>query len=146
MKWNIIFWKAWIVYFHWAAIAVTYFIAKRYVSVTSIEKDSRATTREKLFTYICCVLIVLGISALAGSELGTHREGGDVDDPGDVVIDFEPTDEQRWTYGAKVFLVLLPASLLGLHAGYEKDKRLTPEERLKLRRQVERDSASSDDW
>jgi hypothetical protein len=65
--------------------------------------------------------------------LGTHREGGDdYLDAGETVVDFEPTEMQRWRHGIETSLIFLPASMLGVASGFKKDKSLTPDERGKI--------------
>lgn len=129
MNWDLIIWKAIIAYFHWAVVAGVYAIARIYVIVTRKYKTFPASKWEKSFTYMCCVAIIVVFSWFYGSSLGTHH-GEDPDDPSNVVVDFEPTNSQRYAYEAKIALVLLPASLFGLHKGYSRDRKLTPAERF----------------
>jgi hypothetical protein len=53
-----------------------------------------------------------------------------------VIVDWEPTDNQRHEYELKILMVVLPAAFLGLEAGYAKDRRLTPAERLGVCRET----------
>jgi hypothetical protein len=140
LKWDSVTWRAALYYFHWLAVAAPYFIAKAYVSAARKDKEVPALLGEKVWSYIACFFIVGVFSLMTGDTLGTHTEGGDVDEPGEVVVDWKPTDVQRHEHELKIIMVALPAAFLGLQAGYAKDRRLTPAECLELRREMDRNS------
>lgn len=124
MKWTDVVWRALLYYGHWLMVVVPYYFAKTYVEVTRKEKELPAFMGEKVRSYVGCFLIVGIFILMAGDRLGTHREGGDFDAPGDLVVDWEPTDTQRIEHALKLLLVYLPSAFLGLAIGYAQDERL----------------------
>lgn len=137
MNWSSIIWSVLKVFLYWAIVVAVYRFAIASVEVRRKNATAPALTSEKIFTYLSCVGACLLVSALLAFGLGTNQEGGDsYNDPGETVVDFEPTTQEQVTYGTKVFLVLLPISLIGTYAAFEKDKTLTIEERYKIKRQI----------
>jgi hypothetical protein len=138
LNWSSIIGKAVSAYVYWAAIAAVYFISKIIVEVRRKSKRAPAEAFEKVWTYLCGLGICLFLAVMLGYSLGTHTEGGDYYmDPGETVVDYNPTDKQRWTYGAKIFVTVVPAALIGLYAGFRKDKKLTIQEREKIESEID---------
>ena len=56
----------------------------------------------------------------------------------------EPTVHQRETTFVKVCFFLLPATMLGVFQAFDKDKKLTPEERKKLNDELYRNAREAE--
>jgi len=146
VNWTAAFSSAFSVFAHWAAVAAVYYITKSAVNFYCKGQDNPPKVFRKAYIYSWCVGACLFFSAMMGRELGTHREGGDdYMDQGEVVVDFEPTERQRWTEGAKFFFVMLPVSLLGACEAISKDALLSREEREKIRSKMLIDRLRGDD-
>jgi hypothetical protein len=77
------------------------------------------------YSIVITALLAYGLRA----TYGTHVED---DDPlrgggGEVVVDFEPTEQERNEHGLKYLLVLGIPSILAIHLNYKKKPAETPE-------------------
>jgi len=146
LHWGSISWSVLIVFLHWFAITIIYFVAKSLTDFYCKRHTDGINLFQKIYVYSLCVIVPLIFSALLADRLGTHREGGDdYDDPGEIVVDYTPTETEQWTYGTKRFLVIVPVAILGATAALKKDKTLKPDERLKIKIQQEIDARKHDD-
>lgn len=132
MNWQSIVIDTVSIFGHWALVAGVYYIAKFAVKYSLRHKEGPATLKDKVLIYGYCAGICVLFSVMIASQMGTHQEGGDYyRDPGETVIDFEPTSKERLGYGTKNLLVFLPASILGAYVVFRRDAKLTVEERQK---------------
>jgi hypothetical protein len=137
LNWTSILWTAVPIYMYWVGVTIVYFISKIVVRVFRKSSRAPATAGEKVLFYFCGVVVCLVLALMLGYRLGTHTEGDDgYMDAGETVVDYEPTDKQRWTHGAKVFVVMVPAVLMGPYAGFRQDKKLTVQEREKIENEI----------
>jgi len=146
LNWSSIAGSIFTVFLHWLGVTVIYFIAKFLTDFYCKKHTEGINLFQKAYVFSLCVLVPVGFSALLAYRLGTHREGGDdYDDPGEVVVDWTPTERQQWTYGIKRFLVITPVAVLGAAAAIKKDKKLKPEERLRIKVRQDIEARKYDD-
>jgi hypothetical protein len=100
--------------FSFVGIYLTHLFAKSFIEVSRVEE----TWLSELKHYLICIGACGAIAAVAGDRLGTHTED---DDPyfggGEVVVDYEPTDDQRVRHGLIVFFCALIPALHGVNQG-----------------------------
>src|SRR6266849_10543593 len=135
MHWSSIFWRIATLYFFAFLIFAAYWSANFTTKNSRRHSDTAARWPEKLKAYGMCLFVVLCISGFF-SIIGGPTE----DDPNIP----EPTIQQRETTFVRVFLFLLPATMLGVFQAFETDKKLTPEERQKLNSELITNSLKAD--
>jgi hypothetical protein len=106
------------------AFGITFFVYASYRVAFELSKSSKRKGWEK---YSAALLSVLVLSFLMMSIYGTHVEDADpLYGGGDTVVDFEPTSEERWAHGSKLFLMAVIPALYGVYQSQRKGKSQMP--------------------
>jgi len=91
---------------------MTYLFSKSFIEVSRVGDTWLSELKHYFIGIAACAFIALG----SAYYLGTHREDGDpVLGGGKVVVDYEPTDDQRTRYGVVLFLCLSVPAMFGIH-------------------------------
>jgi hypothetical protein len=91
---------------------VTHLFSKSFIEVSSVSDSWQSELKHYLIGIAACGFIALS----SAYYLGTHKED---DDPvfggGDVVVDYQPTDDQRLRHGFVFFFCLCIPAIYGMH-------------------------------
>jgi hypothetical protein len=90
----------------------THHFSKSFIEVSRVRDTWQSELKHYLIGIGFCGVIASG----AGYELGTHREDADpVFGGGEIVVDYNPTDDQRIRHGLVFFFGLCIPALFGMH-------------------------------
>jgi len=140
MHWSSFLTKIAFYYLITGILAGAYFISKFSVQRSRRLSDTPAKWPEKLRAYGICIFTVCVISFIvtAISTNGNEEEG------------IKPWSTQRQIeFNIEAFIFLLPAGLLGVFNAFDRDKRLTEEERKRLNDELiinEHRASKHNDW
>ena len=127
LNWSAILLKVGCVFLQFGIVAAAYHFSKH----TFLTKENESPLPDTKLNTVKKYALILGgcliIGGLSGLYLGTHSErSSDPDEPPEIVEDWQPTDEQRLTRVAKVFLVLAIPAAFGVHAGIKEERKRFP--------------------
>jgi cytochrome b561 len=137
INWNSLLDSGLTIYFHWFIVTAIVFIAKATFMPLGKNRNTPATWKTLMVHLFFAMLIAGVIGWFLAATLGSPTED---------YAGYQPSDKQVWSWGAKVFLIVFPAEVLGIVLGYAADKKLTPEQRLKRNEDLDNAPPLDEGW